>query len=227
MIRVMLAGDELAGLAVTEPAASVRLLLPPPGSTDLVMPQWNGNEFLMADGSRPIIRTFTPRRLTPAGLDLDLVIHPGGAASTWAEGAQPGDPAAISGPGRGYAIAGAAPGYFLAGDETAIPAIAQLLEHIPKTISTSVHLEVHADFGRIELPDHPAATVIWHEAAREAEAGTELLAAIRAADLDDETLIWCAGEAAAMHAIRTYLFKDLRVARARATVRGYWKKRDA
>jgi len=59
LTRVTLAGDELAGFTVTEPAASVRLLLPEPGG--LVIPEWNGNEFLFGDGRRPRIRTLTPR----------------------------------------------------------------------------------------------------------------------------------------------------------------------
>ena len=63
-----------------QPAASVRLLLPPPGSTDLVMPAWNGNEFLFPDGTRPAIRTLTPLRLDPEThtLDLEIVVHQGG-----------------------------------------------------------------------------------------------------------------------------------------------------
>ena len=35
------------------------------------MPAWNGNEFLLPDGRRPAIRTFTPRRVDPDALELD------------------------------------------------------------------------------------------------------------------------------------------------------------
>src|ERR1700674_3950501 len=65
LIRVTLTGPELEGLAVDEPAASVRLLLPATANDDLVVPSWNGNEFLLPDGRRPTIRPFTPRRLDP------------------------------------------------------------------------------------------------------------------------------------------------------------------
>lgn len=57
--RFTLVGDELDGLVIDEPAASVRLLLPSPGTDELVMPDWTGNEFLLPDGRRPLIRTFT------------------------------------------------------------------------------------------------------------------------------------------------------------------------
>ncbi|HEV3365679.1 MAG TPA: siderophore-interacting protein, partial [Acidimicrobiia bacterium] len=133
LIRVTVGGPELDGLVIEQPAASVRLLLPSPGSPELVMPTWNGNEFLLPDGSRPAIRTLTPLRLDPAvqELDLEIVVHDGGAASAWAQAAQPGDEAAISGPGRGYPIDPEATGFLLGGDESAIPAISQLLELLP------------------------------------------------------------------------------------------------
>jgi len=47
LVRVTVAGPDLKGLVIDQPAASVRLLLPPPGSSELAMPAWNGNEFLL------------------------------------------------------------------------------------------------------------------------------------------------------------------------------------
>ncbi len=133
LVRVTLAGDELDGFTVTKPAASVRLLIPERDTTELVVPAWNGNEFLLAGGRRPTIRTFTPRRTDPEALelDLDIVVHGGGAASIWVDQVSEGSAAAISGPGRGYDIDATAPAFLLAGDETAIPAMSQLLEHLP------------------------------------------------------------------------------------------------
>jgi len=72
MIRVTLAGSELEGLTVELPAASVRLLLSSRGAHELAIPSWNGNEFLLSDGRRPDIRTFTPRRVDPTDVELDL-----------------------------------------------------------------------------------------------------------------------------------------------------------
>src|SRR5207245_141301 len=83
LVRVTLTGPDLEGLTVEEPAASVRLLLPASDTERLVMPRWNGNEFLLPDGRRPTIRTFTPRRLDREVLELDIeaVIHGDGVAS--------------------------------------------------------------------------------------------------------------------------------------------------
>ena len=225
MVRVTFGGSELEGLTVDHPAASVRLLLPSPGSTELVMPAWNGNEFLLPDGQRPTIRTFTPFRVDPEALELDLeiVVHGGGAASGWAAAAQPGDPAAISGPGRGYTIDAEAPGFVLAGDETAIPAIIQLLDTLPAAKPVQVFIEVVAPEARLALPDHPGSAVEWCDLPPGAPCGDTLLAAVRDSDLAPGTRVWAAGEAAAVQRIRRHLFEQRGLSRSQATVRGYWK----
>jgi NADPH-dependent ferric siderophore reductase len=225
MLRVTFAGPELEGLTVDQPAASVRLLLPSPGAPELVMPSWNGNEFLLPDGRRPTIRTFTPLRVDPEALELDLeiVIHGSGLASDWAEAAEPGDPAAISGPGRGYAIDGHAPAFLLAGDETAIPAISQLLDALPASKPVQVHIEVGHPDARLALPEHPAATVRWCDLPPDAPPGHALAAAVHDAVLPAGTRAWVAGEAAAVQRIRRHLFDDRGLTRAQATARGYWK----
>ncbi len=229
MARVTLTGPELAGLTVTQPAASVRLLVPSTGERDLVVPEWNGNEFLLRDGRRPTIRTFTPRRTEPEALelDLDVVLHDGGAASAWVEVAEPGSPAAVSGPGRGYAVDPDAPGYLLAGDETAVPAISQLLEALPAKHLVQVHIEVAHPDARLALPEHPRAAVEWSDLAPGAPPGDALFAAVTGAELAPGTLAWVAGEAAAVQRIRRHLFDDPGLTRGEVTARGYWKRRGA
>src|SRR4051812_36232183 len=77
LVRIMFTGPELVGLTVPEPAASVRVLFPVPGADDVVLPTWNGNEFLEPDGARPPIRTLTPLFADgDAGeLDVAIVLH--------------------------------------------------------------------------------------------------------------------------------------------------------
>jgi NADPH-dependent ferric siderophore reductase len=226
LVRVTLAGPELEGLTIELPAASVRVLLPSPGMPELVIPEWNGNEFLLPDGRRPTIRTLTPRRVDAQDLELDLdfVTHGGGAASEWAEGAEPADPAAVSGPGRGYTIDGDAPSFLLAGDETAIPAISQLLEALPAQTPVEVFIEVGDPGGRLALPDHPRATVTWCDLPAGATPGDALVEAVHGADVASGTRVWVAGEAAAVQRIRRHLFEDRGLPRGHASVRGYWKR---
>jgi NADPH-dependent ferric siderophore reductase len=225
LVRVTLSGPDLEGFVVDQPAASVRLLIPSQGTSELVIPTWNGNEFLFGDGRRPTIRTFTPRRFDPETLELDveIVIHEGGAVASWAQKTTPDDPAAISGPGRGYAIDRAAPAFLLAGDESALPAICQLIEILPAETPVDVHVEVAHPDARLELPDHPRLTVTWSNRAPDASPGDALIASIRSAAIDLDARVWAAGEAAAMHKIRRHLFEDRGLPRAQATVRGYWK----
>jgi NADPH-dependent ferric siderophore reductase len=223
MTRVTLAGPDLDGLKVDDPAASVRLLLPASGAAELIMPSWNGNEFLLPDGRRPAIRTFTPARVDDAKLELEIVVHGSGVASQWAAAAEPGRRAAISGPGRGYTVNRDAPAFFLGGDETAIPAISQLLEALPPTASVHVCIEVAEPDGRLPLPAHPRATLEWCDLPRGAPPGDALVAAVRGADLVPAARVWVAGEAAAVQRIRRYLFEERGIPRAQTSVRGYWK----
>lgn len=225
MARVTLAGPELAGLVVEQPAASVRLLLPSRGADEVELPTWNGNEFLLPSGRRPAIRTFTPRRVAsdPPELDLDIVVHGPGAASEWADRAAPGDRAAISGPGRGYAVDIDAPAYLIAGDETAIAAISQLLESIPGTVPVVVVIEIASPDARLPLPEHARAQIRWEELAPDAPPGDRMFAAVRGAEIVDGARVWVAGEAAGVQRIRRHLFEERGLPRSHATVRGYWK----
>jgi NADPH-dependent ferric siderophore reductase len=225
MVRVTFGGAELAGFTVEQPAASVRVLLPTSGGADLVVPSWNGNEFLLPDGRRPTIRTVTPWRVDSEALELDvgIVVHGGGVASDWAVSAEPGQPAAISGPGRGYTVDRDAPAYLVAGDETAIPAITQVLDAIPGETPVQLRIEVaHAD-GRLALPAPPGATVEWCDLPSGAPPGDALGAAVRDVELPDGARVWAAGEAAAVQRIRRHLFDDRGLPRAQTSVRGYWK----
>jgi NADPH-dependent ferric siderophore reductase len=226
LVRITVTGAELDGLTVEEPAASVRLLLPREADGVLVVPTWNGNEFLMPDGSRPTIRTFTPRRVDPDAreLDIEAVIHGEGPASRFAERAAAGAEVAISGPGRGYTIARDAPAFLLAGDESAIPAISQLLETLPAAAPVRVHIEVASPDARLTLADHPHAIVEWHDLPAGAPSGDAFVAAVRHAELPPGVRVWVAGEAAAVQKVRRYLFEEQMLPRAQASVRGYWKR---
>jgi NADPH-dependent ferric siderophore reductase len=173
-----------------------------------------------------VIRTFTPRRGDEAAgeLDVDIVIHGSGTASRWAATAAAGHPAAVSGPGRGYAVDPDAPAFFLAGDESAIPAISQLLETLPPATPVEVDIEVADPAARLTLPAHPGAVVRWHDLPPGAPPGDALVAAVTRVPLAPDCRVWVAGEAAAVQRVRRHLFEERAVPRTRATVRGYWKQ---
>jgi NADPH-dependent ferric siderophore reductase len=225
LVRITLAGPELDGLELGLPAASVRLLLPSPGGGDVVVPTWDGNEFLLDDGSRPALRTLTPLRLDPDGheLDVEVVGHGDGPLARWAATAQPGDRAAVSGTGRGYDIDPTASAFLVAGDESALPAISTLLPALPVEADVQVLVEVAAPDGRLPLPDHPGARVRWLDLPPGAPPGQALVDAVTEADLAADVRVWAAGEAAAVQQIRRHLFEERDLPRSHATIRGYWK----
>jgi NADPH-dependent ferric siderophore reductase len=219
LVRVTLAGPEMVGLDPGLPASSVRLLLPETDAGDVVLPQWNGNEFLAADGSRPPLRTLTPLRVDAASdrLDVDVVLHGAAPLSEWAAHGTPGGRVAVSGTGRGYAIDPSASRFVLAGDESALPAISTILPALPATSDVTVIAALHHPDARVQLPG-PVDWVV------DADPGRALLDAVAAAPLDAGTRVWVAGEAEAVQRIRRHLFEERRLPRAHASVRGYWKR---
>ncbi len=223
MVRLTLAGADVDTLAPELPAASVRLLLPAGDGVGRVVPEWDGNVFLLPDGSRAPIRTLTPLRVGGGEIDLEIVVHPGGRLSDWAQAAPAGAPAAISGPGRGYRVDPDAAGYVLAGDETALPAIGQLLGLVAPPTPVVVLVEVASPEARLDLPEHPSAVVHWLDLPPGAPPGSALVDAVATTAIDTGTRVWAAGEAAAMFLVRKHLFDTLHHPRSHASVRGYWK----
>ena len=173
-----------------------------------------------------LVRTFTPLRVdNDAGrMDLEIVRHDKGAVSGWAETVSPGEPAAVNGPGRGFELPDGTTRLLLLGDETALPAVAQLMEWMPPEVEIEAHVEVVADDAVVGMPDDDAVT--WHVSDPPGAALAEMARSLTADDLPDTTHLWAAGGASAVQAIRSHLFDDLGFARSRATVRGYWKPRD-
>ena len=225
LVRVTLSGPPLHRFEAPLPAGSVRLLIPDAPGAELVLPAWDGNAFRHLDGRRPVVRTLTPLRHDPdlGELDVDVVLHERGPLSAWAAAAQPGDPAALSGPGRGYAIDPDAVAFVLAGDESAIPAIGLLADALPPAVRATVIVEVSHPDARLILTDRTDVDVRWVDLPAEAAPGAALVPAVIDADITSATRVWVAGEAAAVHRIRHHLFDDCGISRSRATVRGYWK----
>lgn len=217
--RLTLGGPELEGFDPGLPAASVRLLVPESGEPTI--PTWNGNEFLNADSSRPVIRTLTPLRFDPArqALDVEVVLHGAGPLATWGARTAVGEQAALSGTGRGYTVDARAPAYLLAGDESALPAIGQLLDALPRGADVQVLVEVGHPDARLELPR----AAEWVDLPMDAPPGGALVSAVMATDLPVGTRVWAAGEAAAVQRIRKHLFADRGLDRSLCTIRGYWK----
>lgn len=225
LVGVDLAFEQVEWLAGVEPAASVRLLLPSAPDARIEIPTWNGNEFLLSDGRRPVLRTLTPIEVDDERSVLRLAVlrHGRSPLSTWLAGCSPGDEVGVSGPGRGLTPDPSIHDWVLAGDESAVPAIDTLLRSIPPTAMVRVLIELDAPGdGRPALTDHPGARVDWAVLPSGSPPGDTLVRRVAHLALAADTLLWAAGEAAAMHRIRGGLDRGT-TPRSMTVVRGYWK----
>ena len=139
----------------------------------------------------------------------------------------------IAGPGRCYQLDPQAQWLLLAGDESAIPAIATILEVVPPGVRTQVLIEVNdaADEFAIAAarPNvsirwlHRAQPIMGHDST--APAGVELTAAVAAFQLPSGTGgVYVACESDAMRRIRRQLLVERGLPREWLTTRGYWKQ---
>jgi NADPH-dependent ferric siderophore reductase len=228
LVRVVLSGPGLESWPDIQPGASLRLLLPRPGTPEPELPAWTGNEYLYDDGTRPPIRTLTPLAgATYAGpepaLAVEIVRHGVGPLSEWADTVAVGDTVAVSGPGRGYVPDTDATSFLVAGDESALPAVTTLLPALPAGARVTVLIEIADPAARLPWSGQPAAVTTWLDLPAGAPPGDRLVDAVVGSDLDDGVRVWAAGEAAAMQRIRRHLFAVRRLPRSQAVVRGYWK----
>jgi len=226
LVSIVFGGEALRGFPVPAPTSHIKLFLPD-ADGNLASPVV-GPEGLTWPEGRPTMRTYTPRRYDEATntLEVQFVLHGEGPASVWAEQATPGDRVAIGGPGGRFALDPGVTGWWIGGDESALPAIATLIEALPASATAEIHLEVAAPDGHVGLPRHPGIEVTWHDRT-DPRPGAELLRAVREAGLDDRTHVWCACEAVAVREVRAHLLAERALAPARLTTRGYWRAGEA
>jgi NADPH-dependent ferric siderophore reductase len=152
----------------------VRVELGSPALADLgvAVPWYDQRIKLVFDGGR--MRTYSVRDVVGAGDDtrlvVDFVLHgdgehgPGG---DWAAAAEVGDRLVTLAPRRGHFFGGIEfePGdadrLLLVGDETAVPAVATILEQLPATARGAVFLEVPSAADVLTLRHPDGVTVRW------------------------------------------------------------------
>ena len=225
MVRVTLAGAELAGFSGDGPDRRIKMFFPVPGQDRPAVPRATSGGPLWPTGEpRPAIRTYTVRRFDDhAGeLDVDFVLHAGhGPAAAWARDAQPGSWVGVSEPGGRYVPDPSADFHLVIGDETALPAVATVLDALPAGVAASTFLEV-ADAGEEQpLPG----TITWVHRG-DAAAGVPLGDAVRAADLPPgRGQAWLSGESACVKDLRRHLLDERGFDRRAVYATGYWRAR--
>jgi NADPH-dependent ferric siderophore reductase len=108
---------------------------------------------LREDNGRRVKRRYTIRhsRVDAGELDLDVLLHGSGAGSAWGRGAAPGDAVDFQGP-RGKLELRHASWHVFCGDESALPAIAAIIEALPEDEQAVAVIEVGDESDELPVP---------------------------------------------------------------------------
>ncbi|KGN31705.1 side tail fiber protein [Knoellia sinensis KCTC 19936] len=179
----------------------------------------------MPEGDRPNLRWYTVRAHHPESstIDVDIVTHgDSGPGSAWAMNAKAGDRAGYRSGGalyRGHECDGP---MLIVADETALPAVAAIIEQHPDFVDRStIHVEV-TDRAALTAYDFGRAAVHVHVRGDVAP-GTSVLPALRDAQLGDLAYAWVCGEAGMVTEVRRHLVKSVGLDRRNVLFSGYWK----
>ncbi|MFE0424166.1 siderophore-interacting protein [Streptomyces sp. NPDC058953] len=251
-VRITLSGPSLDLFAPYGLDQRVKLLVPGddgyPAAFDSdgeVVPEarWRARWRALPEAERPVMRSYTPSGIRPTAreVDLDVYVHARpGPASGWAASAREGERVLLSGPDvrrddPAYGIQwnpGPAGRVLLVGDETAFPAIRNILSALGPSTHVWAVLEVGDEADLVvmgeSLTGHeatvlrrvdgtaaalPTAVDAWIE-----ERGTE------AAALGEGFYAWLATESTRVAGLRDRL-RAAGVAPGRVHAQGYWHDR--
>lgn len=201
--RITFAGPDIAEMATWAPDQRIKIFFPTDDGRMPDMPDsedWYATYKSVPVAERVPMRTYTIRNLRAdrEELDVEFVLHgENGPASRWATHAKPGDKVQISAPNRRAEKIGggfewkppADPRHvLLMADETAVPALAGILEELaarPTPPPCEVFAEVADRADVLALPNWPGLTINWlirHEQG-DPRPGDLLVAAVERAKL--------------------------------------------
>jgi NADPH-dependent ferric siderophore reductase len=225
MIRVRLACEGFREDWPTQQPGEIITLLFVPPDEEIVLPLigWR-----FPDGApEQEWRNYTVRRHDrEAGeIEVDVVLHePRGPACTGALQTPVGARVGYAGPRVDYSPRADAEWLLLCGDETALPAIAAILESPPPETELIAVVEVadRAEEQELDLP--PGAHLEWvHRNGAPAATTPHLADALRAVHLPGGTgQAWGAAESRVARDLRTVLRDERGMPRTHASAKGYW-----
>ncbi|MFD5083986.1 siderophore-interacting protein [Kitasatospora sp. NPDC058406] len=238
LARITLGGESLAGFVNGGLDQRIKLLLPQPGQTEPLTPPgagefgWYQSWRAMDPAVRPVLRTYTVRaqRRDPDEIDIDIAVQGDhGPGSRWAVKTAPGDRVIVCGPaveeagGVEFRLPPSADWVLLAGDESALPAVAAILDELPAGLPVRVFAEVEGPGEEGYLPTgRPGVEVTWLH--RGEDVDPVLPTAVRAAELPPgEPYAWIAGEAASVRELRRHLVRERGIDRRAVCFMGYWR----
>ena len=186
--------------------------------SDFVSASFDDHIKVFVDDAR---RDYTPRSFDNAARELviEFALHGHGPAAEWAAQAAPGDTLDIGGPKGSMIVPLDYDWHLLVGDETAFPAVARRLEQLPAGARAIVILQSADAADRREFKSAANVALTW------VETDAQLQAAVGALALPEGAgYAWCAGEAAAMAALRRELVDVKGHPREAIRAAAYWKR---
>ncbi|MEI5099798.1 siderophore-interacting protein [Streptomyces sp. PmtG] len=238
MVRVAFGGCGLARMASGGRDQRFKVFLPQPGQDAPVMPDTTAADWYAAwraldPAVRGIMRTYTIRELRrdPHELIVDFAVHEAGTAtsegpaSRWARTARPGSRVGVLAPveeenaAYDFRPPDDTDWILLTGDESALPAVAGILDALAPGTRVLAWLELHDPADRQELSTKADADITWLTG----EGAT--LKAIGATPFPPGTpYAWIAGESTTVRSLRRHLANDRAIDRTRIKFTGYWRK---
>ncbi len=246
-LRITFQSDDLRDFGDECLDQRIKLLLPVAehGLPDLTVvggDDWFAWWRALPDAERNPLRTYTSRavRRDLGEVDVDFALHGDmGPASRWAGSARVGDEMVLIGPdalspARGLGIEwhpGAARSLLLAGDETAAPAICNILSSLPddavgcafgSRLEEAVRhwVDCHVKVGAIAAPE----VALADDAQPLAEDDAEGIVWDAPVVHEGSTLYaWLAGESGCIKAMRRFLVRDTGIDRRQVAFMGYWR----
>ncbi|WP_112248529.1 siderophore-interacting protein [Kribbella monticola] len=238
--RVTFVAPRLADVVTAGPDQRIKVLLSPPDGGVLRLPtgpEWYADWCSMPAEERFVMRTYTVRAMRPelAELDIEFVLHGvNGPASAWVSETRPGDQVGLIVPfsvdttsikgllnsGVDYVPPATSTSRILVADETALPAVAAILENLPAGVRATVFIEVPDARDIRPLPSPGEVDVAW------ITRGTgSLPEALKAADLPyDADYAWVAGESGMIKQVRRHLVNTVGLPKPAVSFQGYWKR---
>ncbi|HEY0694244.1 MAG TPA: siderophore-interacting protein [Kribbella sp.] len=236
--RVTFVAPRIADVVTAGPDQRIKVLLPPPDGAELRLPtgpEWYAEWCATPAKERFVMRTYTVRSLRPelAELDIEFVLHGvNGPASAWVSEARPGDEIGLIVPfsvdttstrgllqsGVDYVPPATSVHRVLVADETALPALAGILEQLQPAVQATVFVEVPDARDIRPLPTTGCADVTWIT-------DGSLLAALKSRDLPfDLDYAWVAGESSMIKQVRRHLVNTIGLPKSAISFQGYWKR---
>ena len=230
-LRLTFQSDEFPGWISDVPDQFITFLFPkgdrslPAVDRDFTWDRW----FSLPEDEQPHGRNYTVRAWRPDvnEVDVDMILHDGSTIGTdWAREVLPGEPMVIWGPRQAYDPPPNLEWLLLFGDDTGLPAIAAILEHLDPSVTAEVIIEVDSPADHQLLPERERTTVRWlHRKGGPLGDGTQLMQAVQAIEIPDLVgYAWGGGEQRVSNAIGKYLRRIRGFRASDVCAIGYWIK---